>query len=72
MKQRLLTVRETSEFLNVSQSFLYHLVAARQLRHVKLGRKVLFDIKYLERYIEESSRGEKDWSEILDRRKLKK
>jgi len=69
MQKRLLNILETSEYLNVSPSFLYHLVAAKQLRHIKLGRKVLFDIKFLERYIEENSRGEKGWSEVLKSKK---
>lgn len=72
MKQRLMTIRQASEFLCVSESFLYHKVAAGALEHVKLGRAVRFDLRALERYIEENLHGEKDWSEVMDRKRRKK
>lgn len=55
MQKRFLSVKECSEYLNVSVHFLYKLTAQKSIPHVKFGRKVVFDLKRLERWIDENS-----------------
>jgi len=66
MEKRLLTIREASQYLNVSESFLYKRVEAKEIPHIRFCRKILFDLKKLDRYIEENSVKVEDWSKILD------
>jgi len=52
----------------MSVSWLFQAVEAQQLRHIRLGRKILFDVKELGKLIEKKMVGVKDWSEILERK----
>ena len=63
MKQRFLNVRECSEYLNISTYLLYRMVETKQVPHTRIGRKVLFDVKKLERFIDENSFEVQDWDE---------
>jgi excisionase family DNA binding protein len=56
MIQKLLTVIETCEVLRISRSKLYHLVEDGELKPVKIGKKVLFDEKDLQKFIERSKK----------------
>ena len=60
---RFLTLKETSGYLNVSVHLLYRLVETKQIPHTRIGRKILFDIKKLEAFIEENSFEAQDWAE---------
>ena len=50
--KRLLDIKEAAEFLNVSPNTLYSWVSQRRIPFVKLGRRVEFDLKDLEDWIE--------------------
>lgn len=50
--KRLLDIKEAAEFLNVSPNALYSWVSQRRIPFVKLGRRVEFDLKDLEDWIE--------------------
>ena len=63
MKQRFLNVRECSEYLNISTYLLYRMVETKQVPHTRIGRKILFDVKKLERFIDENSFEVQDWDE---------
>lgn len=67
MEKRFLDVKQCSKFLNISTHFIYKLVEQKQIPHTRLGKKVLFDIKKLEEFIEENSVQPTDWSEILNK-----
>jgi len=55
VERRLLTVREAGQYLNLSESILYKLVWRKKIPHTRIGRKVLFDIQKLNRFIEDNS-----------------
>lgn len=51
MEKRLLSIVETAEWLGISQSYLYRLVEADAIPHVRFGRAIRFDIKQLEDWL---------------------
>lgn len=55
MEKRFLTVKECAEYLNISVHYLYRKVELKQIPHVRLGRAIRFDVKKLEKLIEENS-----------------
>ena len=63
MEKRFLTIKETSEYMNISASLLYKLVETKQIPHTRVGRKILFDRQRIERWINENSVEQIDWSE---------
>jgi excisionase family DNA binding protein len=48
----LLTPRETAETLRIGETTLWRLCKSKELRAVKIGRKVLFDRNDIDRFIE--------------------
>ena len=51
MQKRLLTIKETSEYLGISVNTLYSWVSQKKIDYVKMGRLTKFDLRVLERYI---------------------
>ena len=51
MEKRLLNIKECAQYLSVSTSLLYKSTEAKKFPHVKIGRKILFDIKEINKYI---------------------
>ena len=49
---RLLTIPEVAEALQVSESWLEHAVAKRQVPFTKIGRQVRFTAKHIDQMIE--------------------
>ena len=39
----MLTVKQATQFLGISQSKLYQLISARQVAHYRIGGKILFE-----------------------------
>jgi len=54
-KPKFLTLKETADYLHCSTSLLYKKTATRKIPHVRIGRKILFELPKLERFIEENS-----------------
>lgn len=54
MELRLLTVRDAARYLAVSVSTLYGWVWQRRIPFVKIGRALRFDVRDLERFVEEN------------------
>lgn len=52
--KRLLNVHEAAEYTCLAVGTLYNLVSRREITFVKLGRKLLFDLKDLDEWIERS------------------
>jgi len=50
--RELLSVSEACKALKISRTTLYHLRRQGLIRPVRIGRRVLFDVKDLERLIE--------------------
>ena len=55
MEKRLLNIAEAGEWLGLSESFLYKLVEADAIPHIRFGRVIRFDVKLLEEWIKEDS-----------------
>ena len=53
--KRFLDVRECAEYLNISTHQVYKMVEMKQIPHTRISRKVLFDIKKLETFIQQNS-----------------
>ena len=51
--RRLLTVRETAQYLGLDVDTVYRKARLREVPCVKVGRALRFDVKALERFIEE-------------------
>jgi len=55
MQKRLLTVKEASEYLGIKVNTLYSWVSQKKIDYIKMGRLIKFDIKVLDKYIENNS-----------------
>jgi excisionase family DNA binding protein len=55
MEKRLLSIVEASEWLGLSQSYLYKLVESEEIPNIRFGRAIRFDIKELEEWLNEDS-----------------
>jgi excisionase family DNA binding protein len=51
--RRLLNVRETAQYLGLDEDTVYRKARLRELPCVKVGRALRFDVKALERFIED-------------------
>lgn len=61
MKQRLVDVRELSNYLGISLNTLYSWVSQRRIPFVKCGRLTKFDLERIDEWIEENSVEEKQF-----------
>ena len=55
MQKRLLTVKEASNYLGISANTLYSWVSQKKIDYVKMGRLTKFDIRVLDKYIENNT-----------------
>ena len=51
--RRLLNVREAAQYLDLEVDTVYKKARLREVPNVKVGRALLFDVKALERFIEQ-------------------
>jgi excisionase family DNA binding protein len=56
MERRLLDITEAADYLNLSTSTLYSWVSQRRIPHLKIGGRVRFDKKALDRWIKRFER----------------
>jgi len=54
--KRLLNVREAARYLSLEVDTVYKKARLRELPYVKVGRALRFDVKALERYIEQNAK----------------
>jgi excisionase family DNA binding protein len=67
MERRLLDITEAADYLNLSTSTLYSWVSQRRIPHLKLGGRVRFDKKALDRWIKRFERNAiDDHGNLLD------
>ena len=52
-QRRMLSIRETADWLGVSERFVYALISRGELRSVKVGRRRLIDARDAEQFIDE-------------------
>jgi excisionase family DNA binding protein len=55
MQKWLLTIKETSEYLGISVNTLYSWVSQKKIDYVKIGRLTKFDLKVIDKFIENNS-----------------
>jgi excisionase family DNA binding protein len=53
--KRLLTVKEAAAYLGLAVDTLYRKSRLRELPSVKVGRSLRFDVRALERYVEQNT-----------------
>jgi excisionase family DNA binding protein len=59
--RRLITAKEASQFLSLSTDTVYRMAASKKLPYLKIGDRVLFDIKSLDQWVEKHLIREKEW-----------
>ena len=59
--RRLITAKEASEYLSLSTDTVYRMASARKLPYLKVGDRVLFDVRALDHWIDKNMVREKDW-----------
>jgi excisionase family DNA binding protein len=59
--RRLITAKEASQFLSLSTDTVYRMASLKKLPYLKIGDRVLFDVKALDHWIEKHMIREKEW-----------
>jgi excisionase family DNA binding protein len=59
--RRLITAKEASQYLSLSTDTVYRMASMKKLPYLKIGDRVLFDVKVLDRWIEKHMIQEKAW-----------
>jgi excisionase family DNA binding protein len=59
--RRLITAKEASQYLSLSIDTVYRMASLKKLPYLKIGDRVLFDVKALDHWIEKHMIKEKEW-----------
>jgi excisionase family DNA binding protein len=59
--RRLITAKEASQYLSLSTDTVYRMASLKKLPYLKIGDRVLFDVKALDGWIEKHMIREKEW-----------
>ena len=59
--RRLITAKEASQYLSLSTDTIYRMASLKRLPYLKIGDRVLFDVKTLDHWIEKHTIREKEW-----------
>jgi excisionase family DNA binding protein len=59
--RRLITAKEASQYLSLSTDTIYRMASLKRLPYLKIGDRVLFDVKTLDQWIDKHMVKEKDW-----------
>ncbi len=59
--RRLITAKEAGQYLSLSTDTIYQMASQKKLPYLKIGARVLFDIKALDHWIEKHMIKEKEW-----------
>ena len=59
--RRLITAKEASQYMSLSTDTIYRMATSKKLPYLKIGDRVLFDIKSLDQWIEKQMITEKGW-----------
>jgi len=57
--RRLITAKEASQYLSLSTDTVYRMAASKKLPYLKIGDRVLFDIKSLDQWVDKHLMREK-------------
>jgi len=58
--RRLITAKEASQYLSLSAEMVYRMASLKKLPYLKIGDRVLFDVKALDHWIEKHMIKEKE------------
>lgn len=70
--RRLITAKEAGQYLSISTDTIYRLASLKKIPYIKIGDRVLFDIKALDRWIEKNMIKEKEVKEQSKNNKIDK
>jgi len=59
--RRLITAKEAGQYLGLATETIYRLASLKKLPYLKIGDRVLFDVKALDQWIERHMVREKEW-----------
>ncbi len=59
--RRLITAKEASQYLSLSTDTVYRMATLKKLPYLKVGDRVLFDVKALDHWVERHTIREKEW-----------
>jgi len=59
--RRLITAKEAGQYLSLSTDTIYRMASLKKLPYLKIGDRVLFDVKALDQWIERHMVREKEW-----------
>jgi len=59
--RRLITVKEASQYLSLSTDTIYRMASSKRLPYLKIGERVLFDVKSIDQWVEKHLIREKEW-----------
>jgi excisionase family DNA binding protein len=59
--RRLITVKEASQYLSLSTDTVYRMAASKKLPYLKIGERVLFDVKSIDQWVEKHLIRDKEW-----------
>jgi excisionase family DNA binding protein len=59
--RRLITAKEASQYLSLSTDTVYRMASLKKLPYLKIGDRVLFDVKALDHWVEKHMIREKEW-----------
>ncbi len=59
--RRLITAKEASQYLSLSTDTLYRMASSKKIPYLKIGDRVLFDIRALDAWVERHLIQEKGW-----------
>ena len=59
--RRLITAKEASQYMSLSTDTIYRMAASKKLPYLKIGDRVLFDVKSLDQWVEKHLIREKEW-----------
>ena len=59
--RRLITAKEASQYLSLSTDTIYRMAALKKLPYLKIGDRVLFDVKALDQWVDRHMIREKEW-----------
>jgi len=64
MEKRLIGVKEAETYLRIPKGTIYNLVSQRRIPFVKVGRRTLFDLLEINRWITANTEKERDFGSL--------
>lgn len=59
--RRLITAKEAGQYLSLSTDMIYRMASMKKLPYLKIGDRVLFDLKTLDQWVDRHLIKDRDW-----------